>query len=280
MEFGASEYIAIGFPLLIGLLLVVLYPINPEDYFSEEELNNAEVNAQPCRLGLKQSLYVYLVYIVSASVLGLIQAYLLWRFAVNPEVRFSTRFTDYIFYPFIVSALMAVFVMWFVFSCHAFSGGNEKVRNFLRRSFDGWWMMAEVKHFKYLVITGAVVCVAANFWAYNIFLSVTDEGVVVSNHRMIGSYVFDYDRIDYFEIEWHRAGAEDDKNEFFVLALKLKDGGYVRTDLNMFYNNHMLLDIDRVVSSASAAKGMPIQTVLTEFPHARENEARRVFSAE
>jgi len=97
---------------------------------------------------------------------------------------------------------------------------------------------------------------------------------------MIGRYVFDYDRIDYFRIEWHRPSTQPDGNEFFVLALKLKDGGYVRTDLNMFYNNHMLRDIDRVVNSASAAKGMPIQTVLTEFPRTRENEVRGFLSVE
>jgi len=169
MEFGANEYIAIGFPLLVGLLLVVLFPISLKDYFTEEELNNAEGSVRPYRFGLKESLYVYLVYIASATVLGLIQAYLFWRFAANQEVVFSSRFTDYIFYPFIVSAFMAVFVMWFVFSCHAFSGGKEAVRNFLQRSFDGWWMMAEVRRFKYLVVAGAIVCAAANFWAYNIF---------------------------------------------------------------------------------------------------------------
>ena len=114
--------------------------------------------------------------------------------------------------------------------------------------------MAEIKCFKYLVVAAAVVCAAVNFWAYNIFLEVTDKRVVVSNHRMIGRYVFDYDRIDYFRIEWYRPSTQPDGNEFFVLALKLKDGGYVRTDLNMFYNNHMLRDIDRVVNSASAAK--------------------------
>jgi hypothetical protein len=97
---------------------------------------------------------------------------------------------------------------------------------------------------------------------------------------MIGHYVFDYDRIDYFRIEWHRAVGVNDNNEFFVLALKLKDGGYVRTDLNMFFNNHMLQDIDRVVSSAWAARGQPIQTVLTVFPRTRENEVRGLLSIE
>jgi len=43
-------------------------------------------------------------------------------------------------------------------------------------------MMAEVKSFKYLEVAAALMCVAVNFWAYNIFLEVTDKRVVVSNH--------------------------------------------------------------------------------------------------
>ncbi len=84
-------------------------------------------------------------------------------------------------------------------------------------------MMAEVKSFKYLVVTVAVLCAAVIFWAYNIFLEVTDKRDVVSNNRMIGR------------------------------------------------------DIDRIVNSAPAAKGKSIQTVLTEFPRTRENEAGGLF---
>jgi len=58
MKFGASEYIAIGFPLLVGLLLVVLFRIRQKDYFTEEELDNAEGTAQLFSLGLKEAIYV------------------------------------------------------------------------------------------------------------------------------------------------------------------------------------------------------------------------------
>lgn len=72
MEFGASVYIAIGFPLLVGLMLVVLFRISLKDYFTEEEPDNAEGTAQLFSLGLKEAIYVCLIYIASATVLGLI----------------------------------------------------------------------------------------------------------------------------------------------------------------------------------------------------------------
>jgi hypothetical protein len=61
---------------------------------------------------------------------------------------------------------------------------------------------------------------------------------------------------------------------------KVEQGGYIRTDLNIFYNNQMLCDIDRFVNSASAAKGMPIQTVLAEFSRTTKNEVRGFLSVE
>jgi len=38
MDFGVREYIAIGFPLLVGVLLAVLYPLRLKDYFSQQDI--------------------------------------------------------------------------------------------------------------------------------------------------------------------------------------------------------------------------------------------------
>lgn len=280
MEFGVREYIAIGFPLLVGVLLAVLYPLRIKDYFSREEIGTLENSPFFSKLTLKNHIYIFIIYTYSTVLLGLVQAYLLWNFAANanPEVRFSTRFTDFIFYPFIVSALMAVFVMWFVFSCYAFSKGAQAVKEFLSRSFDGWRMMKQVGRFRYLVLIAAVVCTSANFWTYNIFLTVTDDAIVVSNHRMLGHYNFVYYRIDFFRIEWNRSNRSAKKKESFVLGFKLYEGGVVRTDLNMLYNKNMLHQIDQIIQQADLASGRNFDVVFSEFPRTKQNEIQRLFT--
>ncbi len=277
MEFGVREHIAIGFPLLVGVLLAVLYPLRLKDYFSQQDITYPQAGLKQ-DYSTKEALYVFTIYIISAAILGLIQAYLFWHFAVNPEIRFASRFTDFILYPFIVSAFMAVFMMWFVFSCRAYSKGAKVVRNFLSRSFDGWDMMREVGRFKYLVLAAALGCTAANFWIYNIYLVVTDNAIIVSDHKILGSYKFNYDSIEYFRIEWHRNSNSDMKRESFVLGVKLEDGGVARTDENMLYNKNMLHQIDRIIDSSIEASGRNFQVVFTEFPRTKSNEVRGLFS--
>ncbi|GJM14923.1 MAG: hypothetical protein DHS20C13_02500 [Thermodesulfobacteriota bacterium] len=277
MEFGVREYVAIGFPLLVGILLAVLYPLKLKDYFSPQDIKYPQARLKQ-DYSIKEVLYVFTTYIISTAILGLIQAYLFWHFAVNPEIRFVSRFTDFILYPFIVSAFMAVFVMWFVFSCRVYSKGSKAVRDFLRRSYEGWGMMREVGRFKYLVLAAGLACTAANFWIYNIYLIVTDDAIVVSDHKILGSHKFNYDIIEYFRIEWHRNSNNSMKRESFVLGVKLEDGGVARTDENMLYNKNMLHQIDRIIDSSIEASGRNFQVVFTEFPRTKSNEVRGLFS--
>lgn len=100
-----------------------------------------------------------------------------------------------------------------------------KAREFLPRSYDGWAMAKEAKRYRSLVLAAALVCTAANLWTYNIYLYVIDDAVVTSNHKRLGPYVFGYERIEYFRVEWHRRIVDGEEREDFVLGLKLRDGG-------------------------------------------------------
>jgi hypothetical protein len=258
-----EAYIAIGFPLIVGAAMAVFFPIRLKNYFSDEEIGTINQRLLPYKLDLKDAVYIFIVYIASASVLGLIQAYLFWHFAADTEVRFSSRFTDYFLYPFIPSALMGVLLMWFVFCCRAYSKGEQRVREFLLRSYDGWGIFKEIPKFRFLVIAAALICVAANLWTYNIYLYVTDEVIVTSNHKRLGPYVFGYDRIEFFRIEWHRGVFEGEEGEAFVLGLKLRDGGVYRTDLNLLYKENMLQEIDQIIKTAEEASGQNYDVVFT-----------------
>ena len=260
--------------------MAVFFPLRLKDYFSDEEIKNLGGKLTPYKLSLRDAVYIFIVYIVSASVLGLIQAYLFWHFAADTEVRFSSRFTDYILYPFIPSALMAVLLMWFVFCCRAYSKGAQRVREFLLRSYDGWGLVKEIPRFRFLVIAAVLICVAANLWTYNIYLYVTDEAIVTSNHRRLGPYVFGYDRIEFFRIEWHRGVSEIEEWEAFVLGFKLRDGGVVRTDLNLLYKENMLQQIDRIIKAAEEASGQNYDVVFAEYPRKRDREINGLLSME
>lgn len=280
MEFGVREYIAIGFPLLVGVLLAVLYPLRLKDYFSQEEIDTLENSPLSTKLTFKNQLCIFIIYTYSTILLGLAQAYLLWNFADNPAVRFSTRYTDFVFYPFLVSAFMAVFVMWFVFAFRSYSKGAGAVKRFLGRSYDGWAMVRETGRFKYYVLIAALICSSANFWTYNIFLAVTDEAIVVSNERMLGHYDFNYDRIEFFRIEWHRKQQKDEVKESFVLGFKLYGGGVVRTDLNMLYSKNILRQIDEIIQQSDQASGRNFEVVFTEFPRTKANEIHNLITNE
>lgn len=278
MDLGASEYIAIGFPLLVGFLLVILYPIRVWEYFSNEKAQELEQDLILYQFSFKDALYIFIVYTISVLALGLIQAFLLWDFAVDPNAVFVTRFTDFIFYPFLVSGVMAVFLMWFVFSCVVYSKGELSVKEFLRRNYDGWNMLKQTKRFKMFVIASAIMCTVANVWVYNIYLKVADDAIIVSDHKMLGSYKFYYDRIEYFRIEWHRDSDHELKRESFVLGVKLKGGGVARTDENMLYNNHMLEQIDQIIQASDQVSGRNYEVVFTEFPRSQSKEVRGLFN--
>jgi len=92
--------------------------------------------------------------------------------------------------------------------------------------------------------------------------------------------VFNYDRIEFFRIEWHRDLLDGEEREAFVLGLKLKDGGVCRADLNMLYNENMLQNIGKIIKAADEASGQRFGVVFTEFSSKKDKEVHGVLSIE
>ena len=127
MNINPAEYLAIGFPLITGAVLAAFFPIRLKDYFVEGEIQQLGHGLTPYKFRAKHYIGIFIIYILSAAFLSLIQAYLLWDIASSPDLRFAYRFTDYVLYPVFPSALMAVLLMLFVFSYKYARKGEDDV---------------------------------------------------------------------------------------------------------------------------------------------------------
>jgi len=56
-----ESYIAIGFPLIVGVAMAVFFLIRLKDYFSDEEIENLGCELTPYKFSLRDAVYIFIV---------------------------------------------------------------------------------------------------------------------------------------------------------------------------------------------------------------------------
>lgn len=258
-----AEYLAIGFPLVTGAVLAAFFPIRLKDYFVEGEIQQLGHGLTPYKFKAKHYIGIFVIYILSAAFLTLIQAYLLRELAPDTRLRFSSRFSDYFLYPVFPSAIMAVLLMLFVFSYKYVRKGEDDVRKFLLRTYDGWPLYKEIPRFKPVALAAGILCTAVNYRIYNIYVSVTDKGIEYSNVLMTKPVMIPYEDIWCYEVVEHPDGKED-KDNSFTLRVKTKDLRNTMLKYSLLYSKSSLRDIDRIIRAAQEEHGYSDVVIIKE----------------
>lgn len=262
MTIRPEEILAIGFPLFTAAVLAAFFPIRLRDYFAEGEIKTLGSGLTPYKFKPVHYLYIFGIYLLCAVFLTVLQAYLLWYLADDPANYFSSRFTDYMIYPVFPSALMAVLLMLFVFSYLYARRGEDDVRKFLLRNYEGWQLYKDIPRYRPVALAAGLLCAGANFWIYNIYINVTDRGIVYSEPLSLEAKTIPYDEIWYLEImEDGAPGAERDAK--YSLRVRYKDWRYLRTEKFFFYSVNELGEIDALVRAADRANGGYVPVIMT-----------------
>lgn len=258
-----EEYLAVGFPLVTAVILAALFPISLKDYFVPGEIKKLGHGLTPYRLKTRDYIHIFVLYTLSTVFLSLVQGYLLWEFARDPALLYSSRFTDFILYPVFPSALMAVLLMLFVFSYIYVRRGEDDVRKFLLRTYDGWPLHREIPRFKPVALAAGILCTAGNFWLYKIYVNVTDEGIVYSTGRDIKPVELKFDDIWYLEaVEHDRVGNGLEK--WYSFRVRMKDRSYHNTEQILLQKNDMLPEIEKIVHASEGAAGGYVDVITTK----------------
>lgn len=248
-----AEYLAIGFPFVTGAVLAAFFPIRLKDYFVEGEIQQLGHGLTPYKFKAKHYIGIFVIYILSAAFLTLIQAYLLWELAPDARIRFSSRFTDFFLYPVFPSALMAVLLMLFVFSYKYVRKGEDDVRKFLLRTYDGWPLYKEIPRFKPVALAAGILCTAVNYRVYNIYVNVTDRGIEYSNIIMTKPVTIPYDDISFFEVVEH-PGGNDGSNNSFTLRVRMKEYRAAILKYSLLTSKNDIRDIDRIIRAVEEVR--------------------------
>lgn len=256
-----SEYLAVGFPLVTGAVLAAFFPIRLRDYFVEGEIQKLGHGLTPYKFRVRHYIYIFIIYMLSALFLSVIQAYLLWELALNPNFRFSYRFTDYFFYPVFPSSLMAVLLMLFVFSYLYARRGEDDVRKFLLRTYDGWPLYKEIPRFKPVALAAGILCTAVNLWIYNIYIGISDNGVVFSTPFSLKRETVEFGDIAFLVVREHPAGENGRGNGSYTLRIVTKDLNVIITQSSYLQGSNSLEVIDKIIKTYEESSGGPVDTV-------------------
>ncbi len=256
-----QDYLAVGFPLVTAAVLAAFFPISLKNYFVPGEIQKLEHGLTPYRIRARDYLHIFILYTLSAVFLSVLQGYLLWNFARDPALRFSSRYTDFFLYPVFPSALMAVLLMLFVFSYIYVSRGEDDVRKFLLRTYDGWPLYREIPRFKPVALAAGIACTAVNVWLYNMYVNVTDEGVVYSTERSLEPVELKYDDFKYLVIV-KQGGGEDPEAGVHTLWVMVTEKEYFGTNNFLLHKVNILADIDKLIRAFEEVSGKYIDVFI------------------
>jgi hypothetical protein len=262
MGFRPEEVLAIGFPLLTAAVLAAFFPIKLRDYFADGEIKTLGTGLTPYTFKPIHYLYIFGVYMACALFLSVVQGYLLWVLAGNPADYFSLRFTDYAIYPVLPSAIMAVLLMLFVFSLIYVRRGEDDVRKFLLRNYEGWRLYKDIPRYRAVALAAGIVCAGVNFLVYNIYTRVTAEGIVYSRPFSLKAETVPFDDIWYIEL-MEDVRMEDSGEEVFSWRVRKKNWRYIRTEKFFLYGAGGLTRIDEMLRAADRANGRDVPVIVT-----------------
>jgi hypothetical protein len=257
-----AEYLAIGFPLITGAVLAAFFPIRLRDYFVEGEIQQLGHGLTPYKFRVRHYLGIFVIYILSAAFLSVVQAYLMWDAASSADIKFAYRFTDYYLYPVFPSALMAVLLMLFLFSYKYARKGEDDVRKFLLRTYDGWPLYKEIPRFKPVALAAGLLCTAANLWIYNIYIGVSDNGLVYSTPFSLERETVEFDDIAFFVVYEHPGGADGKGNDSYSLRIVTKDLNVIITNDSLLQSKNALPVIDNIIEVYDKASGKHTDTLM------------------
>ena len=263
MGFRPEEVLAIGFPLLTAAVLAAFFPIRLRDYFGEGEVKTLGHGLTPYTFKPVHYLYIFFVYLACALFLTVVQAYLLWVLTDNPADYYSLRFTDYVIYPVLPSSIMAVLLMLFVFSLIYVRRGEDDVRKFLLRNYEGWRLYKDIPRYRAVALGAGLLCAAANFWIYNIYVRVTDAGIVYSQPLSIKAETVPYGDIWYIELVEDVMKNDGRDVEFFSWRVRKKNWRYFRAEKFFLYREDSLMRIDEFLRAADRANGGYVPVMMT-----------------
>jgi hypothetical protein len=261
VNINPAEYLAIGFPLITGAVLAAFFPIRLKDYFVEGEIQQLGHGLTPYKFKVKHYFGIFVIYILSAAFLSLIQAYLLWHVASSPDLRFAYRFTDYFLYPVFPSALMAVLLMLFVFSYKYVRKGEDDVRKFLLRTYDGWPLYKEIPRFKPFALAAGLLCTAVNLCIYNIYVGVSDEGIVYSTPFSLKRETYKFGDVAFLVVREHPAGESGEDADGYTLRIVTKELNVIITKTALLPGPNALEVIDKIIKTYEETSRGPVDTV-------------------
>jgi hypothetical protein len=259
---GLTEYLAVGFPLVTGAVLAAFFPISLKDYFVEGEIQKLGHGLTPYKFRVRHYIYIFVIYTLSAVFLSLVQAYLLWNLATDMGFRLVYRVTDYFLYPVFPSALMAVLLMLFVFSYLYARRGEDDVRKFLLRTYDGWPLYREIPRYKPVALAAGILCTAVNLWIYNIYIGVSDKGLVYSSPYIPDAETVEFDDLYFLAVYEHGNGeGADDKNSY-TLRIVTKELNVLITRNSLLQSDNTLQTIDNIIKEYDDASGKNTDVVM------------------
>lgn len=259
---GLTEYLAVGFPLVTGVVLAAFFPIRLKDYFVEGEIQKLGHGLTPYKFRVRHYIYIFVIYILSAVFLSLVQAYLLWDLASDKGFRLVYRVTDYFLYPVFPSALMAVLLMLFVFSYLYARRGEDDVRKFLLRTYDGWPLYREIPRYKPVALAAGILCTAVNLWIYNIYIGVSDTGLVYSTPYSLDAETVEFDDLNFLAVYEHGNGEDADDKDSYTLRIVTKELNVLITRHSLLQSENTLKVIDNIIREYDAASGKHTDVVM------------------
>jgi hypothetical protein len=262
MNMGFTDYLAVGFPLVTAVVLAAFFPISLRDYFVEGEIQKLGSGLTPYKFRARHYIYIFAAYTSAALLLGLMQAYLLWDLAEDRGMTYVLRYTDYFIYPFIPSVIMAVFLMLFFFSYLYARRGEDDVRKFLLRTYDGWPLYKDIPRYKPVVLAAGMLCTAANLWIYNIYIGVSGEGLVFSTPFSLKSETVEFDDVAFFVVYEHPGGADGKGNDSYTLRIVTTDLNVIVTKNALLQGRNALGDIDNIIKEYDKASGKHTDTLM------------------
>jgi len=261
VNISPAEYLAVGFPLITGAVLAVFFPIRLKDYFVEGEIHQLGHGLTPYRFKARHYIGIFVIYLLSAAFLSIVQAYLLWDVASNADMKFAYRFTDYYLYPVFPSALMAVLLMLFVFSYKYARKGEDDVRKFLLRTYDGWPLYREIPRFKPVALAAGLLCTAVNLWIYNIYIGVSDEGIVYSTPLSLKRETYKFGDVAFLVVREHPAEKNGEDSDGYTLRIVTKELNVIITKTALLQSSDAIEVIDKIIKTYEETSGRPVDTV-------------------
>ena len=243
--------------------MAAFFPIKLRNYFAEGEVKTLGYGLTPYTFKPIHYLYIFALYMACALFLTGVQAYLLWVLARNPADYFSLRYTDYVIYPVLPSAIMAVLLMLFVFSLIFVRRGEDDVRKFLLRNYEGWRLYKDIPRYRAVALAAGILCAGVNFWVYNIYTRVTPEGIVYSRPFSLKQETVPFEEIWYIEVVEDVMQDEGGEVEFYSWRVRRKNLRYLRTEKFFLYGQDSLVRIDEMLRAADRANGGYVPVMMT-----------------